>query len=415
MKFLYPKEVKNMPKPEWIFHELLQVDSLALLYGPSGLGKSFVALEMAFAVATGDSSIFEVSKTGPVVYIVGEGLAGIGSRIEAWELNRNTHLPDTNPAFLGDALQIAEGKDIKSFAKAIKVELEEEPLLIIFDTLARCAVGLDENSAKDMGTLIAGLDQLRKDFGSTLLVVHHSTKSSAKTERGSGAIYGAADTVLSLTPDGKYLSLQCPKQKNWERAPTRRIDLKPVGESCVLNLETVSKEKDRQDSLNDILLEKTDPVTLPKAVFAREYFPPEPFDARGRVCSVTVMGSKVKLEQVDKDDSYLKAWIQATRNLRQKHKNERAEANLFEYITLPFDMSKDKLIESRRQIREDRFAGRLPPYPAIDDLELAYWCWAVDNCGITQAEVLRWYDMPRGTLRHALTAWKKYGLLPVKD
>ena len=78
-------------------------------------------------------------------------------------------------------------------------------MMVFFDTLARCAVGLDENASKDMGLLIGGLDTVKEEWGCAAVAVHHSTKAKADVERGSGATYAAMDTVLLL--DGSRRTL----------------------------------------------------------------------------------------------------------------------------------------------------------------------------------------------------------------
>ena len=54
----------------------------------------------------------------------------------------------------------------------------EEPKLIIFDTLARCMVGGDENSPLDMGRAVAAADRVRVETGAAVLLVHHPTKAN---------------------------------------------------------------------------------------------------------------------------------------------------------------------------------------------------------------------------------------------
>jgi RecA-family ATPase len=54
-------------------------------------------------------------------------------------------------------------------------------VLVVIDTLARCMVGADENSARDMGEAIDALDRLRRAAGSCVLPVHHMGKPNGTT------------------------------------------------------------------------------------------------------------------------------------------------------------------------------------------------------------------------------------------
>jgi hypothetical protein len=67
---------------------LLHLDSLAVLYGPSGVGNIDVALDLAERVIVGGSwHGCTVTHQGLVLYVIAEGASGVGIRTEAWELH----------------------------------------------------------------------------------------------------------------------------------------------------------------------------------------------------------------------------------------------------------------------------------------------------------------------------------------
>ena len=115
------------------------------------------------------------------------------------------------------------------------------PDLIVIDTLARTLVGADENSAKEVGEYIAAVDLIRKETGAAVLLVHHIGKNSIRGERGSSALRGAADTMMSLTlsKQPSAFTLECTKQKDAREFDKIHLGLKTVdfgdGESsCVI-------------------------------------------------------------------------------------------------------------------------------------------------------------------------------------
>ena len=60
------QDVLNLPPLEWLVEDVLPVGGQAVLYGPSGEGKSFVALDMALAIASGQPcSLTTESKSSP--------------------------------------------------------------------------------------------------------------------------------------------------------------------------------------------------------------------------------------------------------------------------------------------------------------------------------------------------------------
>jgi RecA-family ATPase len=63
----------DLPRRQPILDPILTTKSLALLYGPRGLGKTFVALGIAWAAAAGESFLgWKASRPHRVLYIDGE-------------------------------------------------------------------------------------------------------------------------------------------------------------------------------------------------------------------------------------------------------------------------------------------------------------------------------------------------------
>ena len=197
-KLIHFDDLKDLPPPEWLFDNLIHRNSFAMLVGEPGAKKTFIALDFAL----------QLGQTEPVIYIAAEGAGGVSQRIKAWEAH-NPHIK--NQCYLWpEALQLGEMSSI------IKFLGETEPLkpsLIIIDTLARCALGLEENSSTDMGIFVNNCDLIKRQTGACVLVIHHMGKNGA-TERGSGALKGACDTMLKATVEGDLTKLACEKQKD---------------------------------------------------------------------------------------------------------------------------------------------------------------------------------------------------------
>jgi hypothetical protein len=97
------------------------------------------------------------------------------------------------------------------------------------DTLARLILGADENSSKEMGEAIRGIDNLRLAFRATVLLIHHTGKDG-QLERGSGALRGAADVMIkcSASSDRKEVLIKCDKMKDAEPFRPAAIGLERV-------------------------------------------------------------------------------------------------------------------------------------------------------------------------------------------
>ena len=225
-------QLADLPEPSYLVEDFIRARGMTVLYGPSGGGKSFAALDWSLCIATGQPFYGQAVQQGPVVYIAAEGASGYYSRAQAWCNSRGVaEVPDFR-------FWIEAPNFFRSETTALEValaELDKPPVLIVIDTLARCLVGGDENSARDIGLFIQNAEKLAKRHGSALLIVHHTGKSG-ELERGSSALRGAADTMLCLKPDGANLKLTCEKQKDAAEFDPWRFHLEPQNESCVIRL-----------------------------------------------------------------------------------------------------------------------------------------------------------------------------------
>jgi KaiC/GvpD/RAD55 family RecA-like ATPase len=239
----------------WPFNHGLLVDRVlplggfAVLFGPPGVGKTFVALGMGRSVAAGLPWLGREVKTGVVLYIAAEGRSGLKPRRNAWDLE---HAQERCPNmfYLPEPVQLADDDQLADLLASIQA-LDRKPVLIVIDTLARCFVGLDENHSRDMGKLVAAVDRLRAETGATVLLIHHAGKPrSAKAkvvERGSTALGGAADVMMSLVAQKHGLVLTCPKLKEAEEFEPIPLRLKTVTigdgrESCVVVADAIEAE-----------------------------------------------------------------------------------------------------------------------------------------------------------------------------
>jgi len=204
----------RLPDPVWIIDKLITKGSFAVLFGPPGVGKSFLALAWAFAVAAEKPWQDRKVNGGPVVYVAAEGFGGLKLRVAAL-LHHERLGADVNCKFLDCPVDLMNSEKTLAFIKDIQSSVPK-PALIIIDTLARCFVGGEENSAKDMGLFIHGVETVKRETGATVLVIHHTGKNESSGARGSSALMGAADTMISCGGDMGLLDITCKKQKDAE-------------------------------------------------------------------------------------------------------------------------------------------------------------------------------------------------------
>lgn len=224
MPVLSIDDLENLPQPEWLIPNRLP-EGQTWVYGEPGVGKTFVVLDWAATVA---------ARGNTVLYFIGEGVKGFSKRVLAWQryhpmANLDTfHVVPMTP-------QLLDKNSVESFNEVIK---EYQPSLIVIDTFARAAVGADENSAKDVGKVISVLDTMFRIHDCSSIVVHHSNKSGG-SERGSGAIRGAADATWEVMPDYSHsglttMQVACRKMKDSEPPRALLSQLKPHADSAVI-------------------------------------------------------------------------------------------------------------------------------------------------------------------------------------
>lgn len=234
-RFLTMEELEALPPPRWIVPGLFVEEGIAAIYGAPESGKSFLAVDVAMSVASGIAWHGREVSQGATLYVAAEGAPGIGKRTRAWRIDRNSAARAVPFTLMRDPLNLTTEKEARDFARSVSSALG--PLrLIVIDTLNQTAAGADENSAKEMGSYIAGMKRLRDSTGAAVVVVHHSGKDESKGMRGSTALLGAMDTTVEVvrSTDGGSIEVRVRKQKDAEREPPMRFNLEKVADSLVL-------------------------------------------------------------------------------------------------------------------------------------------------------------------------------------
>lgn len=189
---VFKDSAKHLKPTSWLIDDVLTTDSFVSLIGAPGSGKSFIALDLALSIAAGHPYHGHPVAQGPVLYLAGEGAAGLQKRAAAWCL---THSQSTNSNLLihQGGMDLANPEYLAAYAEALEAELTAAPSLIIIDTLARFALSADENNNSEMSLFIEGVAKhLQRRFNATVIVVHHTGKHS-NSARGASALKGAVD------------------------------------------------------------------------------------------------------------------------------------------------------------------------------------------------------------------------------
>lgn len=213
-EFLDIDQLAELPAPQWLIKDWLVCDSTAQIIGKPNEGKSFVALDMAMCVALGRAWRGRTARQGRVGYIIAEGAAGMAQRAIAWRKHFNQGEPVPGIRFLPRPIQATDmaGWDLLIMA-IVQLGLD----LVIFDTQARVTVGMDENSARDMGIFIEQVERIRRVTKACVVLVHHQGKTGTSA-RGSSALLGAVQTEITVSRSMEVVTVAVTKQKDSEYA-----------------------------------------------------------------------------------------------------------------------------------------------------------------------------------------------------
>lgn len=173
---------------EWVIFNLLPKQSITILYGPGGIGKTWLSLILSQAIAAMDNFMGLVAVTMPVVYIDFENPYPV-------LIDRVKRIGIDDVLFWHNSNEVQKPPRLDSDKWELYKTLPPGALLI-FDTL-RASQSKDENDSQHMAFVMQRLKEFR-DLGFTILLLHHTPKGNDRTYKGSTAIIDLADHALSL-------------------------------------------------------------------------------------------------------------------------------------------------------------------------------------------------------------------------
>lgn len=191
-KLLDGTHLHALPPLVWRVKGVLPAEGLAALFGPSASGKSFLALDMAAAIAQGRSWFGNRTRSATVVYVALEGEGGFKNRVTAWERENLLPIP-TALNFVMQPFKINDSQDVDDLAAIVP-----KGSVIFIDTLNRAAPMADENSSRDMGEILEGAKRLQTSIGGLVILIHHTGKDAGKGLRGHSSLFAALDGAIQV-------------------------------------------------------------------------------------------------------------------------------------------------------------------------------------------------------------------------
>ena len=197
-KFKIVTAAAAMDRPDltWWIKGVMPKADLGILFGASGSGKTFAALDLALALATGEMWRGRRTERARVLYIAAEGGGGAGRRIRAACRKKDIDPTKADLSVMYAAPNVMDKDDIAELLRAIRAAGDFD--VIFVDTFAQVTPGANENAAEDMGHALANVRALREASGAMVILVHHAGKDASKGSRGWSGLKAAADVQLEV-------------------------------------------------------------------------------------------------------------------------------------------------------------------------------------------------------------------------
>ncbi len=191
------------PESRWLLTGLWSCEAVGIVGGEPKCCKSFLALDLAVAVASGTPALrrFPVASPGRVLlYAAEDALHIVRARLEGICAAADCRLQDLD-------IQVITAPSVRLDLPADRDALERtvadlKPKLLILDPFVRLH-RIDENSSGEVAPLLAYLRELQRRHALAVLLVHHAKKTAGHIRagqalRGSSEFHAWGDSNLYL-------------------------------------------------------------------------------------------------------------------------------------------------------------------------------------------------------------------------
>jgi hypothetical protein len=223
---------KRSQEHRWLVTGLWSEQAVGIVGGEPKCCKSFLALDLAVAVAAGVPCLrrFAVPRAGRVLLFAAEdALHIVRRRLEGISAAASVALANLD-------IQVITAPTVRLDLDADRRNLAEtvarlQPRLLILDPFVRLH-RIDENASGEVAPLLAYLRELQRRHDVAVLVVHHAKKGgggvrAGQALRGSSEFHAWGDSNLYLRRDGDDLSLSVEHRAAPSMTPIT-IELAPV-------------------------------------------------------------------------------------------------------------------------------------------------------------------------------------------
>jgi hypothetical protein len=213
---VWADEITDVEILDELVEDTITRGAMSVLYGESNTGKSFLAMDIACAIARSATWMDRRTEGGLVVYLAAEGNRTIRNRVRAYEIGHGCKVANLM-IVLTPVNLLRSGADVAAVIKQIRMAAEERGMaveLVVGDTLSRLMAGGNENASEDMTALVAAGDKIRAETGAHFMWIHHCGKDAAKGARGHSSLRAAVDTEIEIREEQGTRVIEFTKQRD---------------------------------------------------------------------------------------------------------------------------------------------------------------------------------------------------------
>lgn len=218
---------REEPEPmEWLIEGLVPKGFVTILYGNSGLGKSYLCKWIATCIAMGGATLGNKIDQGNILWLDFEMNEQEACR-RLWRVARGLGLENPPRGFF--YYRPLQSLGTASLEEEVCAEIRDKQIkLVVIDSLSVGAAGLDVSEHKDVVTLLKSAEK----WG-TVIAIDHITKAASQGNQSTASIFGStfkraiARSTMLLTPagDSGFVALQQGKNNFGQMASRTFLNL----------------------------------------------------------------------------------------------------------------------------------------------------------------------------------------------